>query len=358
MRPPSSTSDFDDTADPAYPSSDVHSGSRDSDLAHDATVSLEKILENPEFQRKIAHFIRVYSVEVSAWEMSVSDERYSRYYERMMSCVRFHAGQLQNSVGRLTRASVNAMLVFLQEGHSAADRTSLGGNPLRDCVLASAMLCKTQGAVEYFQKQYYGYLQGIAFQVHAHFGNDPDEWWNEFLDFLAGYTHEKGKLATYQGKCALQYWLRVVLWNYLRRRPIYGSAYEFPEEIPMVGSNEEELSLQESVALFTKLIREALEALPEKYRLLLSMIYIDSLLKKDIAAVFQVHPGQITRWEEKGLRILRKEITKRLETLPRKDLHEEIIGGIVNKPEEFCEAMTKALKELRSLDETEDVSPE
>jgi hypothetical protein len=240
--------------------------------------------------------------------------------------------------------NINDLVSSLQEGRSSANGTALGGDPLRDIVLAAALLTKDSQAIMVFENDYLGYLTGIASRVHPHFGKNSDEWWNEFLDFLAGYSHSNGKLKTYCGRSALRFWLRVVLWNFLRRRPIPRSAPEITEH---VSPNEtDHIELNESITLFADLVRDSLQAMPDRDRLLLSMIYIDNLLKKDIAAVFRVHPGQIGRWESNALQTFRKELCDRLEKLPHKDVHEEIMGGIVNNPKEFAEALIIALKQM------------
>jgi len=302
--------------------------------------------ENPHFERKIASLIRVYSKEVCEQPVMETSKHYPIYREWLIDCLRFHTEQVQTvQTGEMSQR-IDEVIRSLQEGRSTGNETALGGNPLRDGVLAVALLVKDANAITMFEKDYHGYLKGIAFRVHPVLGNDPDEWWNEFLDFLAGYSHTNGKLKKYQGKCALRLWLRVVLWNFLRRRPIPLAAPEIAEDVAMTATEESNLELSESIALFTDLVRDSLQALSDRDRLLLSMIYIDNLLKKEIAALFQVHPGQISRREDIALEKLRTELRVRLENLPRKDLHEEVIGGIVSNPKEFSEALIGALGQL------------
>lgn len=304
--------------------------------------------QNSNIGRKIDEIVRVYSSEVCERPLNPSaadlNDGFQNYRNCLFDCLRFHAEQS----GGLESTDINELIRLLREGKSPSDGTAMGGNPLRDCVLAVAMLLKESRAVGVFENDYFVYLKGVAFRVRSNFGSDPAEWWNEFLDFLAGYTHSNGKLKKYQGKSALKFWLRVVLWNFLRRRPIPGGATEFPEDPPMASTEPDELALNESIGVFTDVVRNALLSMAEKDRLLLSMIYIDNLLKKDIAAVFQVHPGQIGRWQETALGNFRSNLMNCLEKLPRKDLYEEIMGGIVNNPKEFSEALVAALQRLRT----------
>ena len=300
---------------------------------------MDHFFDNPATERKIAALIGVYSLEICERKIEETDEHYAAHREWQTVCLRYHTEPETRNVDELVRC--------LQEGRSPLDGTPLGGNPLRDGVLAVALLTKDGKAIIVFENDYSSYLTGIAFRVHPVLGKDPDEWWNEFLDFLAGYSHTNGKLKKYQGKCALRFWLRVVLWNFLRRRPIPLAATELMEGTFTTGINENDLERNESVMLFTDIVRNSLQTMPERDKLLLSMIYIDNLLKKDIAAVFCVHPGQIGRWEEAAIGNFRKELFIRIENLIQKDLHEEIMGGIADNPKEFAEALVGALKQLR-----------
>ena len=293
-----------------------------------------------DFERKIATLVCVYSLEVCDKEIKETHEHYVIYYENVIVCLQFHAEQ--------SLCSIDEAIRCLQEERSPGNGTSLDGNPLRDSVLAVAMLTKENKAIIVFENDYYGYLKGIAYKVHPVLGNAPDEWWNEFLDFLAGYSHPNGKLKKYQGKCALRFWLRVVLWNFLRRRPIPQAAEEIAEEVAETKPGNNDLELNETVALFTGIVRDSLQTMPERDRLLLSMIYIDNLRKKDIAAVFRVHPGQIGRRESVALDKFRSELTARIENLPRKVLREEMMEGIAGNSKEFAEALAEALKQLRN----------
>ena len=305
-------------------------------------ISTEPFPNLPDFERNISSLIGVYSVAVCEREITETNDHYVVYRDWLVVCLRFHVEKSLRTIDESIRR--------LQEERSPADETPLGGNPLRDGVLTIALLTKENKAIIVFENDYLNYLTGIAFRVHPLLGNDPDEWWNEFLDFLAGYSHTNGKLKKYQGKCALRFWLRVVLWNFLRRRPIPTAAAEMVEDVSVPETNKDDLELNETIALFTSIVRDSLQTMPERDRLLLALIYIDNLRKKDIAAVFQVHPGQIGRREEAAVRKFRNEIYARIDRLSKKDSTEEIMGGIADNPKEFSEALARALKQLRVED--------
>ncbi|MDR0391822.1 MAG: hypothetical protein LBH59_07945 [Planctomycetaceae bacterium] len=307
-----------------------------------ASFGQENFFNNLNIQRNIASLIRVYSAEVCEKEIDESHAHFETYLQFLIVCIRFHAGQSQFEL------QIDELIQALQNGRSPSMNTCLGGDPLRDCVLAVSLLSKDRKAVVVFEKDYFNYLKSIARRIHATFGNDADDWWNEFLDFLAGYSRTNGKLEKYQGKSALRPWLRVVLWNFLRRRPIADNTTEIIEDALATKPNTNEIELNENITFFANLVRESVQEIPKRDRLLLAMIYIDNLLKKDIAAMFQVHPGQIGRWERAAVDLFRQNLLHRLENLPNRDSYETLVGGIANNPKEFSEALIETLKLLRN----------
>lgn len=301
----------------------------------------------PDFECKVASLICIYSIEVCERAIVKPSEHYAVYYEGMIVCLRFHTEQ--------SLRSLDESVCCLQQERSPVSGASLGGNPLRDCVLAVAMLVKGAKAVTVFEKDYFGYLKGIAFRAHPVFGSTPDEWWNEFLDFLAGYSHSNGKLKRYQGKSGLRPWLRIVCWNFLRRRFIPTGISDTVDETSTLDSDMIKFESNDTVSIFSKLVKGALLAIPKEDRLLLSLIYIDKLPKKDIALIFNVHPGQIGRRETKAIERLREELATRLEDLPHKDLSDEILCGSEENPTAFTETLIESLMMMRIID-TENIT--
>ena len=59
-------------------------------------------------------------------------------------------------------------------GHGYRAGGRLGGNPLRDVVLAVAMVRKDQRAPRVFQEDYYPFARGLAANVHKRLAADPD----------------------------------------------------------------------------------------------------------------------------------------------------------------------------------------
>jgi RNA polymerase sigma factor (sigma-70 family) len=282
------------------------------------------------------------------WEHKIEPkhEHFSKFGISVTVCVCYYAQQAERNV----EESVDGIIESLENERHPSTGTSMGGNPVRDCVLATAMLLKSGTAVIRFETDYSAFLRGVAYKVHRNFGNEPDEWWNEFLDFLAGYSSENGKLNKYEGKSALKFWLRIVLWNFLKRRPIPSEADEFLNELPDRHSNKQVAEMSEHLMLFANIVRKALQAIPEKEKLLLAMLYIDNMKKNAAAAVFNVHPGQIGRWEENAIEHFRQELQKCAKEVSQDSWNEILADGLGNNPKEFGNIIAANLRKNTNTD--------
>jgi hypothetical protein len=68
-------------------------------------------------------------------------------------------------------------------------------------------------------------------------------------------------LKNYQRKSALRFWLRTVLWIFLRRRPIPKNTEHPTEDVAVADPDKDNLELDESIALFTSLVRDSFSSL-------------------------------------------------------------------------------------------------
>ncbi len=235
----------------------------------------------------------------------------------------------------------------IQSGQGYQRGKSLGGDPLRDVVLAVAMTDKENRAAQQFEADYFEYAKNLSGKVNPRFRDDADDWWNEFLDYLAGYTKPPGKLHRYVGKCALRNWLGTVLWNFLRRRPLPAGA-NMEEPIPTNPEQTvEEIAQSECVELFGEIIEAALAELDPQERLLLALLYIDGLKGKEAAAILGVHPGQITRKREAALTRLRELTAQHATAMERSDSFQDCLELLPGSQADFATALIEALKRQR-----------
>ena len=131
---------------------------------HSQSTHPENFSGNPDFERKIASLIHVYSGEVCEQTVEETSEHYTVYRDWLIGCLRFHAEQFQT--GQTSRR-IDELIRCLQEGRSpdneaTGNEAALGGNPLRDGMLAVALLVKEPKAIAVFENDYYDYLKGVA----------------------------------------------------------------------------------------------------------------------------------------------------------------------------------------------------
>ena len=239
----------------------------------------------------------------------------------------------------------------IRSGRGYAGGGQLGGDPLRDVVLAVAMVLKDNRATSRFQSDYFESSRRLAGKVNRRFFLDPDDWWNEFLDFLAGYTKPPAKLDRFIGKCALRNWLPPVLWNFLRRRPLPEGAD--PNDLKEGRhSPVDDMARRECVDLFAKLVKQALDELPSEDRLLLSMMYVDELKQKEVAQVIRVHPGQISRRHARAIERFQELVANYSADGRQEDAYQDCADYLMEDPTDFAAVLREALENTRG-EETE-----
>ena len=109
-----------------------------------------------------------------------------------------------------------AVAAEIEAGTGRRGRGQLGGNVIRDVVLAHAMLAHDNNAIRRFESEY---KDPIVRQVVAvrRFARDDTDWWNELLAELVG-AHRKdrpGRLARFNGRSGLVPWVVTVAVRYL-----------------------------------------------------------------------------------------------------------------------------------------------
>ena len=267
------------------------------------------------------------------------------YTGRLWGCWGYHWHQA-SEISPDNRIDGSVVAEKIRSGRGYARGGQLGGDPLRDVVLAVAMVLKDNRATSSFQSEYFESSRRMAGKVNRRFFLDPDDWWNEFLDFLAGYTKPSAKLDRFTGKCALQNWLPTVLWNFLRRRPLpEGAAPNGPPDGQQ--SPVDDLARKECLDLFAELIKQALDGLPSEDKLLLAMIYIDGLKQKEVAQVLGVHPGQISRRHAQAIERFQRSVAKHLADSQQEEEYQDCAEYLMDDPTDFAAALREALEDIR-----------
>jgi RNA polymerase sigma factor (sigma-70 family) len=206
-----------------------------------------------------------------------------------------------------------AVAAEIESGTGRRGRGQLGGNVIRDVVLAHAMLLHDNPAIARFES---AYKDPIVRQVVAvrRFARDDMDWWNELLAELVGASRKDrpGRLTRFNGRSGLVPWVVTVAVRFLcdrkAERVFPGIAEDTVAAATKPGL---EVLSAECLDLLARRVRVALEALDAKQRLVLKMAYIDRMSGQDIAGVFRIHPGNVTRLRQDALRALQTTLAGR-----------------------------------------------
>jgi len=321
-----------------------HEGSTDV-FANDRTWLASQPGMNPweEGCRRLAEcldrWLHDYSTGVCAEPVHSQHPGYPRFVCRMWRCWAHHWPQAAKTRpdGRIDGQEVAAQL---RDGRGYQRGGDLGGDPLRDVVLAVAVQLKDNRATGRFQADYYDFCCRIAKRVNARFEHAP-EWWNDLVDHLAGYTRAPGKLEKFFGRCALRNWLGTVAWRFLRRwRLPDGDGDVLPH---FAAPRPPEPDLDGTVKLFAEVVREAFADLDRRERLLIRW-HLDKTPLKDVAAQLHVHSGTAGRRRDRAIEHFRELIEQRVAQRGQQQAWRECLEELGTNPRDFAAALCAILK--------------
>lgn len=286
--------------------------------------------------------LRRYSERVRERAVGGADVDRPIYLARLWQCLGYHWRDALGLLPADEHIPASQVVERLAAGHGYRRGGQLGGDPLRDVVLAVAMVRKDQRAPRVFQDDYFSFACGLAAKIHRRLAADPDPWWSELLDHLAGYTRPTAKLDKFCGHSALRNWLGTVVWTFLRRwrfRDGESPEWDEPPDRPAPPS--------ESLDHFAEIVRLAIAELSSNDRLMLALIYVDGLNQKQAAGVLGVDPGTVTRRLEKALPRLQTAIRQ----IAAGRLSAEACAGVFedlrDNPSMFAARLREALEEGR-----------
>lgn len=191
-----------------------------------------------------------------------------------------------------------AVAAQIEAGRGYCRGGNLGGNVLRDVVLAAAMLRRDDAAVRRFEAEY---KDTVVRQVTAvrRFAGHESEWWNDLLADLVGVgkAGRDGRLARFSGRSGLAGWTVTVAVRFLadrvtRRPPTADLGDDLID--PTAGTLRGVISA-DCLELLTGRVRDALAALSPRERLALRLSVVDGLQGQQIAGVFRINPGNVSR---------------------------------------------------------------
>ena len=258
------------------------------------------------------------------------------------------------------------------------DKSDLGGDPLRDVVLAVAMVAMHNRAVQCFTSEYYEYSRQLALRnVGMRYRNtseSAEDWWNEFLKHLSGLDKKSASLDRFNGESSLFQWLPTVVRNFLaslqRSEKNLASRLtagaegdqlaafsntsvhkDYKGESESTSESDEGIH-EESFLLLFQVLRKVCDALPSRERLVLQYLYVDGLPLKQVAAVLGVHSGNAGRTRDRAVGRIQEESIRVATEMGQKAAFADCIEYISTEgPHGFGDAIRIALEETRSKEQ-------
>jgi RNA polymerase sigma-70 factor (ECF subfamily) len=187
-----------------------------------------------------------------------------------------------------------------------------------DLFLATACSRGNRIAWEHFTDEFLPLLKGFAAQACRNLGESEDLA-HDLLGVLIG---DSKKMASYDGRGSLASWLRVAVaraaidrFRRTRREESLEEAIEEGREPPATTSTKgfqtEALDARWGSVLSTTL-KEEIEILPPRDRLLLSLYYLEEVPLKTIGLHFGVHEATVSRWLDKIRSGIRRGVERKL----------------------------------------------
>lgn len=261
--------------------------------------------------RQLQQWTREYSERMYAAAIGPEDPRAPHLCRRLWQCWRHHWQQAceVSPEGKVDGQEV-ASRIRAGEGYAGGKR--LGGDPLSDVVLAEAVLAREPKATEYLEEQYRPFCIAQGRGIDRRVDEDAYDWWCQLLDRLAGYSRSPGKLASFSGRCGLKFWLGRVARNFAHDavRP-----HDDPREseAERVAPESQSAEVDDCLGLLGQFVRQGLESLPNDDRLLLCLLLVDELPGKDVAGIFDIVPGNVSRRRAKAEMRLRERLQEAAE---------------------------------------------
>jgi DNA-directed RNA polymerase specialized sigma24 family protein len=181
----------------------------------------------------------------------------------------------------------------------------LGGDPLRDVVLAEAIVRQNPKALALLDQEYRNLALGLAASLGQ--AQEGEDRWHDCLLLLMGDKEHPGKLASFRGHCGLKFWLGTVLkreFFHTKAGP-QGSSEPGTEE-ESFESFEESLISQDCLILFQTLIRQGMARLSPREQYILKLMFAEGLTGRRTGATVGIHPGNVARIKDKALEALRR----------------------------------------------------
>lgn len=240
------------------------------------------------------------------------------------------------------------ILQTVEQGKSYPDGNNLDGNPIHDVTLAEAMGKSENKAWNRFEQMFERYLGDRVRRIES-----AEDWWNDFLTYLGGYGvagRSARKIDQYEGKVGLRRWLSVVVYNFLRERRRVDSRYRrrfsfFPDDWinQLLSPQHTSDALEDPIA---ELVRESFLSLPDELRGTLLFLYVGKLKVQQVAAIYHVDPGTVSRRRKQAIFSFRQELDQRILRLKGGLQSGDLFSEIIRNRETFIDMLVEQFESL------------
>jgi len=264
--------------------------------------------------KRMNQWLSGYTSNLCSCVIGPDHENCSRYLERLWCCWGWH-WQSAMEVGGVDHCDGMEVAANIQAGRGYTGKRNLGGDPLRDVVLAEAVCRGDEAATEAFADEYRGLAIGVARKFSPKAIGDAHEWWHDlFTTHLAAFDRSwGGALAKFHGRCGLSQWLPMVVRMYIREakrrrsrrreHPDWGGDEEAgpqePEADPGPGAEE-----ADCLGLFQRLSSAALNALKPREQTVLRHVFYGGRVQREIAKGIGVAEGRLSHIKSTALQHL------------------------------------------------------
>jgi hypothetical protein len=231
----------------------------------------------------------------------------NKYLDRAWACWAWH---WQTALAAGGDHDGHAVADQVRQGRGFTGQRNLGGDPIFDILLATAFVDRHDAAIDAFCREHQQYCLGVAGKIDGRLKGDHD-WWPEFLEELGGFAPRlgdgneaagrarKAKLDGFRGRCGLRNWLGTVVRHYLHDRRAGPATEDTAHALAGVAAGPDDVLSTMMSADCKERLRQIIARLRDSLqpcdRLLLDLLLVDRLTKKEAAAVLKIHPGNVTR---------------------------------------------------------------
>ncbi len=225
------------------------------------------------------------------------------YADALWKCWSFHWHQAAGAGG--TAVDGWALAKDLAAGRGRIGKGQLGGDVLRDVVLARAMLFGHDAALRRFESEYLLPTANKCDPGGRYARGDIPDWWAELLTALVGAAGTRGRLEGFHGQSALGRWLITVAVNIrkdARERFQRAGQTSLLDDRPDPRLADPALAAlsRDCAELLTSRVAAALARVDPEQRLVL-VLSVDGKKGIEIAREVRRNEGTVSRLKDKAL---------------------------------------------------------